>query len=117
MPPIAIIHLIIILESALRPSEIIVYLGNAGLKACVLDDFTAMPQSIVKSIFPLIVRAPSSLSFSAMMQASPEDWSVATAWAFAVMVLASVIQPTKYSVTDFVRITLAYPVITHTHYM
>ena len=32
MPPIAIIHLIIILESALRPSEIIVYLGNAGLK-------------------------------------------------------------------------------------
>ena len=31
MPPIAIIHLIIILESALRPSEIIVYLGNAGL--------------------------------------------------------------------------------------
>ena len=30
MPPIAIIHLIIILESALRPSEIIVYLGNAG---------------------------------------------------------------------------------------
>ena len=33
MPPIAIIHLIIILESALRPSEIIVYLGNAGLIA------------------------------------------------------------------------------------
>ena len=32
MPPIAIIHLIIILESALRPSEIIVYLGNAGLQ-------------------------------------------------------------------------------------
>ena len=31
MPPIAIIHLIIILESALRPSEIIVYLGNAGI--------------------------------------------------------------------------------------
>ena len=31
MPPIAIIHLIIILESALRPSEIIVYLGNVGL--------------------------------------------------------------------------------------
>ena len=31
MPPIAIIHLIIILESALRPSEIIVCLGNAGL--------------------------------------------------------------------------------------
>ena len=32
MPPIAIIHLIIILESASRPSEIIVYLGNAGLR-------------------------------------------------------------------------------------
>ena len=31
MPPIAIIHLIIILESALRPSGIIVYLGNAGV--------------------------------------------------------------------------------------
>ena len=30
VPPIAIINLIIILESALRPSEIIVYLGNAG---------------------------------------------------------------------------------------
>ena len=30
VPPIAFIHLIIILESALRPSEIIVYLGNAG---------------------------------------------------------------------------------------
>ena len=30
VPPIAIIHLIIILESALRPSEILVYLGNAG---------------------------------------------------------------------------------------
>ena len=36
MPPIAIIHLIIILESALRPSEIIVYLGNAGLIGAVL---------------------------------------------------------------------------------
>ena len=33
VPPIAIIHLIIILESALRPSEIIVYLGNAGFIA------------------------------------------------------------------------------------
>ena len=32
VPPIAIIHLIIILESALRPPEIIVYLGNAGLR-------------------------------------------------------------------------------------
>ena len=40
MPPIAIIHLIIILESALRPSEIIVYLGNAGSIGSLYELFT-----------------------------------------------------------------------------
>ena len=41
VPPIAIIHLIIILDSALRPSEIIVYLGNAGLDQVALFQTTA----------------------------------------------------------------------------
>ena len=43
MPPIAIIHLIIILESALRPSEIIVYLGNAGEDAGTVTTEAADP--------------------------------------------------------------------------